>query len=329
MLPMPLRCLAALLVLCLSAHAQPKGWQKGKGYGPVYGPQDEVGSLNAINTPERILDALRQVKTGRVFDLGVRVANDSFKFAGHAPTQITTYRTPEGFQRETGQKTGGYHSCALFTSDNIGTQIDSLAHITKGPDHRWYNGFREAEHGSDFGVAKAGADTIPPIVGRALLIDVAGWKGVAALPANFPIGPKELQAALAAQRMDVQAGDIVLIRTGTLRYWGESGGDHAKIGEHDSAGLTLAGAKWLVEEKGAVMLGADTSGLEVGKDPDHPNASLLVHTYLLVDQGVHIGEFHNLEGLASAKVYRFTYVALTNRFKNATAGFALRPIAIE
>ncbi|MDX2150760.1 MAG: cyclase family protein [Bryobacteraceae bacterium] len=326
---MPLRCLLLITALCLALGAQPRGWQKGKGYGPVYGSQDEVGSLNAINTPAQVLEALRQVKTGRVFDLGVRVANDSFKFAGHAPTQITTYRSPEGFQRETGQNALAYHSCALFTSDNIGTQIDSLGHITRGADHRWYNGFREADHGSDFGIAKAGADTIPPIIGRAVMIDVAGWKGVDALPSNFAIGPKELQGALAAQKTDVQPGDIVLIRTGTLRYWGESGGDHAKIAQHDTAGLTLAGAKWLVEEKGAVMLGADTSGLEVGKDPDHPNAMLLVHSYLLVDQGVHIGEFHNLEALAAAKVYRFTYVAMTNRFKNATAGFALRPIAIE
>jgi kynurenine formamidase len=134
---------------------------------------------------------------------------------------------------------------------------------------------------------------------------------------------------LAAQKVDVEPGDAVFIRTGTLRYWGETGADHAKIGQHDSAGLTLAGAKWLVEEKGAVLIGGDTSGVEVGADPAIPGAVNPVHGYLLVEQGVHIGEFVNLEGLARAKVYRFTFITMTNRVRGAAAGFALRPIAIE
>jgi kynurenine formamidase len=221
-----------------------------------------------------------------------------------------------------------WHSCALFISDNVGTQIDGLGHITTGADNHWYNGFREQEHGGDFGISKADADTIPPVIGRAVLIDVAGWKGADALPANFPIGSKELQAALTAQKEDVQPGDIVLIRTGTLRYWGEVGADHAKIAQHDSAGLTLEGAKWLVEQKGAVFIGGDTSGVEVGVDPAHPKEANRVHVYLLVEQGIHLGEFHYLEDLAREKIFRFTYVAMTNRLKGTVAGTALRPIAI-
>jgi kynurenine formamidase len=122
---------------------------------------------------------------------------------------------------------------------------------------------------------------------------------------------------------------MVFIRTGTLRYWGENGSDHAKLAEHDSAGLTLEGAKWLVEQKGAALVGGDTSGVEVGKDPTLPGAMIPVHEYLLVEQGVHIGEFHNLEELSKSKVYRFTYVAMTNRLKGTVAGTAMRPIAIE
>src|SRR5436190_2000296 len=83
----------------------------------------------------------------------------------------------------------------------------------------------------------------------------AGRKGVDALPANFAIGSKELQAALTRQSVDVQRGDIVLVRTGTLRYWGETGADHETLAKFDSAGITLEAAKWLVEQKGAVMIG--------------------------------------------------------------------------
>jgi kynurenine formamidase len=325
------------VLLGTTAPAQTlKGWTKGKGYGWVWGKNDEIGALNAINTQERILAALREIKKGKVYDLGVRVDNNSYKWPGHSPTQILSYRSPEGVKRGKDipafvQHPHGlaFHSCALFISDNVGTQIDGLGHITTGADNHWYNGFRESDYGTDFGILKADADSIPPIIGRGVLIDVAGWKGVDALPANFPIGSKELQATLAWQNTKLEPGDIVLIRTGTLRYWGETGADHKKIAEHDSAGLTLEGAKWLVEQMGAVYIGADTSGVEVGLDPANKNLPNAVHEYLLIQQGVHIGEFHYLEDLARNRVYRFTFIAMTNRLKGTVAGTALRPIAIE
>jgi len=121
----------------------------------------------------------------------------------------------------------------------------------------------------------------------------------------------------------------VLIRKGTPHYWGETGADHETPAKHDSAGITLEAAKWLVEQKGAVLVGADTSGLEVGADPPLQNHVIPVHEYLLLDQGVHVVEFHNLEQLAHDKVYRFTYIATTNRLKGTVAGTALRPIAIQ
>ncbi len=319
-----------------AACASGQSWQKGKGYGWVFGPNDERGAINTINKPEKIAAAMRSVKTGRTYDLGVPVDRTSYKWPGHSPTEVLSYRSPEGVKRapETNPFNGhpaglAWHSCALFISDNVGTQIDGLGHITTGADNHWYNGYREGQYGTDFGVRKADADQIPPIVARAVLIDVAGWKGVDALPSNFAIGSKELQAALAAQKVDIELGDVVMIRTGTLRHWGASGANHAKIAEHDSAGITLEAARWLVEQKGAVLIGSDTSGLEVGSDPAMKNYPNAVHEYLLVKQGVHIGEFHNLEGLARDKVYRFVYMAATNRVRGAVAGFALRPVGID
>jgi kynurenine formamidase len=335
-----IRIACLILIAALPASAQTalpaKGWVKGKGYGWVYGARDEIGALNAINDPAHVLAALAAVKKGKVYDLGVRVDRTSYKWPGHSPTEVISFRSPEGVR--TGKDISAFvnhprqmafHSAALFISDNVGTQVDGLGHITKGADNHWYNNFKENPDAGDFGLRKTDADTIPPVIGRAVLIDVATWKGVDALPGNFAIGPRELQETLAKQGSDVQPGDIVLIRTGTLRYWGETGADHARIGAHDSAGLTLAGAKWLVEEKGAVMIGSDTSGLEVGSDPALPGEANAVHGYLLVDQGVHIGEFHYLEDLARNRVYRFTYVGVTNRIKGAAAGFAMRPLALE
>ena len=78
-----------------------------------------------------------------------------------------------------------------------------------------------------------------------------------------------------------------------------------------------------------MMVGSDTSGYEVNPSPKPYGSAIPVHKYLLVDQGVHLGEFHNLEGLSQAKAYVFCYVALTNKIKGTAAGFALRPIALR
>ncbi len=329
-----------LLVLTLAptlCRAQLRGWQAGRGWGWVWGPKDEVGALNALDE-KTTLAALQLVRAGKVYDLGVRIDRGSYKWPSHSPIEITTFRTPEGVKRQgdlsffapdANRARVAFHSCALFISDNVGTQIDTLGHITSGDDNHWYNGFREGEWGGDFGLRKADADSIPPIIARAALIDVAGWKKLDALPANFLIGPEELRATLAWEKEDVQPGDVVLIRTGTARYWGEVGSDHARLAAHDSAGLTLAGARWLVEQKGAILIGSDTSGLEAGQDPATRGRSIPVHEYLLVEQGVHVGELHNLEELARDRAYRFAYIALTNRVRGATAGFALRPIALR
>jgi kynurenine formamidase len=328
--------LALVLIASLAAAQTPRGWTKGKGYGWSYGPGDELGALNAITSPAHTLAALRTAKTGKVYDLGVPIDQNSFKWPGHSPTQIMSFRSPAGVKTlkdnsafANNAKGTAWHSCALFISDNVGTQIDGLGHITKGADDHWYNGFKEKDHAGDFGLLKADADSIPPIIAKAVLIDVAGYKGVDALPSNYAIGQKDLEAALARQGVDVEPGDIVMVRTGVLRYWGKNGADHAKLAQHDSAGITLAAAKWLVEQKGAALIGSDTSGLEVGNDPAQKGVAIPVHEYLLVDQGVHIGEFHMLEGLAADKVYRFVYTAMTNRLKGAVAGTAMRPIAIQ
>ena len=77
------------------------------------------------------------------------------------------------------------------------------------------------------------------------------------------------------------------------------------------------------------MVGSDTSGFEVNPPAGSPGTGIPVHRYLLVDQGVHLGEFHYLEGLEQAKAYTFCYIAGVNKIKGAAAGFALRPLALR
>jgi kynurenine formamidase len=315
-----------------------KGWVKGKGWGPVWGPDDEVGALNAM-TPTSQLAALRLARLCKVYDLGVPYDRNSFKWPGHSPGEIILYRSPEGEKRQKdfqavadpqiNPKRMGWHSCAIFINDNVGTQIDGLGHVTAGDDNHWYNGFKEADWGGNFGVRKCDATTIPPIITRGVLIDVAAFRKVDALPSHHRITVEELKGALARQKSEIRPGDTVLIRTGVLRYWGKDGSDHDKLRQHDSAGIDLAAAKWLVGDQGAILLGSDTSGLEHLPDPKEAQAFIPVHHYLLIEQGVHIGEFHYLEDLARDEAYEFCYVCMTNKIRGTTAGFTLRPIAIR
>ena len=166
-----------------------------------------------------------------------------------------------------------WHSAAMFISDNVGTQIDGLGHITAGRDDHWYNGFKESDWGGDWGPRKCDAPTIPPIVARGVLIDVAAFKKVDTLPGHTLISTKDLQDTLAWEGVSLAPGDVVLVRTGTARYWGEDGADHAKIAAHDSAGPDLTATKWLVEDQGAIMVGSDTSGYEVNPPPIRPRPS--------------------------------------------------------
>lgn len=321
-------------------------WKKGKGWGWIWGRADERGALNAITDASR-LAALALVREGRAFDLGVPYDRESFRAGVHNPGEIISFRTPEGLNRQrdvaplgeqAGNKQGtAFHSNALFINDNIGTQIDGLGHITTGADNHWYNGFREADWGGDFGLRKTSADGIPPIVAWGVLIDVAGAKGVDMLPPHTAIGVGDLQAALEKQGTSLAVGDVVLIRTGMLRLWGMNGRDvDGRIAAHDTAGITKEAARWLVEENGAIMIGADTSSLEWFPPADQQAAHnrrygtfVPVHVYLLIEQGVHVGEFHYLEALARDRIYEFAYICATNRIRGATAGFALRPIALR
>ncbi len=337
---------AAALAASPAAEAQDAGmkrWKQGTGWGWVWGPEDEVGALNEMTDASRAA-ALRLATQGRAYDLGLPYDRNSYRWPGHSPGEIISFRTPEGVARQrdlsfTTPESGNtghtrWHSNVLFMNDNVATQIDGLAHITHGADNHWYNGFREDQHGGDFGVRRADVTKIPPIVARGVMIDVAGQKGLEALPSNYEITVADLETALRAQNVDVTPGTVVLIRTGTARYWGENGGDHAKIAQHDTAGIGMAAARWLVEQKGALAVGADTSGLECL--PPRPADSQAVggsfnpvHVYLLVNQGVHIMEFHNLERLAADRVYEFAYVATTNAIRGSVAGTALRPIALR
>jgi kynurenine formamidase len=112
---------------------------------------------------------------------------------------------------------------------------------------------------------------------------------------------------------------------------GGVGANNDEVAKPDTAGLTVSAAKWLVEEKGALAIGTDTSGIEVlpsKEQLDNGTSFNPVQIYLLARQGVHTLEYHNQENLAEDQVYKFAYILGVNKIKGTAAGTVVRPIGI-
>jgi kynurenine formamidase len=293
-----------------------------------YGADDEIGALNLL-TPERRLAAAALIRRGRVYDLDAGRSMGLPLGPGQPQLTVISYRTSRGlmmagdyFPDSPNGDAQGFNSELVTSSMHTGCHIDALAHITLGTDAHWYNGFRAAEHLSDFGPRRADVSAYPPILARGVLVDVAGDRGVERLPAGAGISRDELQSVLDRQGTHVGEGDVVLIRTGIMRDWP----DAVKMSEADGSGLRLDGAHWLADEVGVAAVGADNASVEMlpSGDPARPQP---VHAFLLVERGVPLLEFVYLEELARDGIYEFFFVALPLKITGAT-GSMLRPVAV-
>jgi kynurenine formamidase len=94
----------------------------------------------------------------------------------------------------------------------------------------------------------------------------------------------------------------------------------------DSPGLTIDAARFLIEEGGAMTVGADNLSFE-GFPSEVEGNHVPVHTYLLAQQGAHILELADLEGLAADRVYEFAFIGASLKLRGADAA-PMRPIAI-
>jgi len=294
-----------------------------------YGPDDEVGALNEM-TPAAVVAAAKMVKKGVVYDLDPGRFRGMPLWPGHPPYELITFRTPMGEYTQKDQAWLmsnndahiGFISEVMIGCMHTGCHLDSLAHITCGPDNHWYNGFNAANDLGDWGPLKADISTTPPVVTRGVMIDVAGYKGVKMLPAAYCITPADLQGALRKQGTSLKSGDTVLVRTGQLSVWP----DKAAMAKGNGAGLGLEAITWLMENNKGILFGVDQAAFECDS-PDKTNPHP-VHQYMLIENGVHIMEFVYLEDLAKDKVYEFMFVVLPLKNKGGT-GSMIRPIAVN
>ncbi len=311
-----------------TAQAQPAGATPvGAQWWPSrWGADDQAGASNWI-TPEKILDAVRLIRTGRTYEMGRIYESTMPKFGERA----FTLRIPGG---PTGGPLGAnrviWHDEFLATEiGQVGTQFDGLGHIgvaVRGEDRaemRFYNGLTAAEISNAYGLKKLGMEHVKPILTRGTLLDIAAVKG-----RNMNLGEEvtvaDIEAAMQRQTLAADAlkpGDAVFFHTGWGSLWNK---DNAEYGKGEP-GIGLAAGAWCIQKQVCVV-GGDSWGVEVVPNPNS-NLAFPVHQELLTKNGIFIHENLDLSALAADRVSQFVYVMLPLRIKGAT-GSPGRPIAI-
>lgn len=291
-----------------------------------WGPDDQLGALNHLS-PEGSAAILARVDGTRSYDLSIDyfVGMPSFQAAGDPSYQLFMSHTPAGTvvdnlngAGEAGNRHVCYSGDVVFMYTHTGTHIDSLSHF--GVDGHIYNGFSVDDNLGSRGWTKGGAEVIPPIITRGVLIDVAKSHQVDCLPDSYAITVEDCQKVLADAGVTLQPGDVAMVRTGRMGYWP----DGSKV-LGNPPGLSLEAAKWLTSQ-GISAIAADQECVEVGPS-QHEDNWLPGHCHFLAEAGVPMIELVNLEDLSRDDVNEFCLIAAPIRLRGAS-GAPLRPIAL-
>jgi len=275
-----------------------------------WGAEDERGALNLI-TPALVRGAAGLVKTGKVYSLAVPLAADGPQWPPrHKTWRVTTYHNdPESH--------GGADDVVLMHSHS-GTHIDALCHVWY--DNQLYNSYLASDHISSEGARRNSIDRVSSIVGRGVLLDVAGWKGVPHLSLGEAIGAADLDGCAEAQGIRVQPGDLVLVRTGWMQVFNQDRG----LFNRGAPGLDESTLSWL-KAHDSVLIGADNHGVEVMRNI--PPEGIPLHRVAIRDLGIYLLEDLNLEALAADRVYEFLLVVAPLPLTGGV-GSPVNPIAI-
>jgi len=303
----------ALLTLASAVQAQTP-WYPSK-----WGPNDELGAANYL-TPAVALEAAKLVKTGKTYSLGITVNSSTPAYPPRTCSLFIVQPGQAGSASGLGPTNTTYNDDILNCWTGIGTQIDGLGHI--GIGDRYYNGLKWGEFAAMDGLKKLGADKIPPMVTRGVLLDMAAYLGVDVVKEGTAFNKAEIDGAAAKQGVTIRQGDVVIFHTGWLSLIDKDPKRYSAA----EPGLGREGARYLVS-KGVVAVGADTWGLDV--IPFEKDAGIFeVHQILLTMSGTYILENVNTAELAKDKAYEFLFVLGQNKYQGSVQGM-INPVAIR
>ena len=312
-------CVIVLSALPVAGQDRDKGpwWPH-----PIWGKDDQAGASNWI-TPEKILEAISLVKTGKVYELG-HVYERGMPLLGQRT--FAMFSVPYG--EPSGEDKLLYNSEFLSAEiGQVGTQFDGPGHVGKrmtmadgSKADVFYNGVTAEEMQARYGLRRLGVENVKPYITRGILVDVAAYKGVDTLPKEYEVSLADVRGALEKQGLregEIRPGDVLLFNYGWWRLWSDP---ERIVGSYTSwPGIGQEVAQWIIERK-VSMVGSDVS---VDRFP-----KWVAHHELTLKHGIFNLELMDFEELIADGVYEFLFVFTPLRLKGAT-GSPGRPLAIR
>ena len=276
-----------------------------------WGDDDQLGAVNLL-TPEKVLQAMRVPKRGRIIPLGSEVGKRGALTGGRNPTWHVSIQVEHPHDRGRGRAED-----TLTMHTHAHSHIDGLAHIWY--DGRLYNGFPASAVGRG-GANKLSIGDIGGIVTRGLCLDLTD-SGARQWQVGELVEVDDLQRALDAIGCAIEPGDAVVLHSGWFALH-TSGDPRFHEGE---PGLSPAAADWLAAQD-PVLVGMDNSAIE--PLPPAPGTNpLYVHETLLRDHGIYILELLDLAELARSGAGEFLFTAAPLRIDRGL-GSPINPLAI-
>jgi hypothetical protein len=297
----------------------------------LWGPSDKFGCLNLL-TPDRVRAGVACAVRGAVFNLNLDLELPSPPLFGRSAFDHLVHNFTLGHDDEL----SGWNT-------QSSSQWDGFRHM-RHPVYGHYNGVADEEHGIHHWARRG-------IVGRAVLVDVARWRESVGRPID-PGGPSVIEMTditdtLSAQGVEVETGDILLVRTGWVTWYRnlenearvELAGTPPKPACGLQRGVDSARFLWNLH---IAAIAADNPALEVipfgfgGSDESHrwredpgSAAETMLHFSLLGLLGIPIGELFDLDSLAEDCASDGRYACLlTSAPLNLRAGVATPPNAL-
>jgi kynurenine formamidase len=286
-----------------------------------WGDDDERGALNLL-TPDRVRAAAAAVTTGKVYSLGIPIQATGVPLMDYrgTPMRLTLMNeSDDGHFAVYGAADGtGAHEDILVFASHTTSHMDALCHVYE--EHHHYNGVAASEMKTNTGAGRLGIEKVGGFAARGVLLDLPKLQGPQWLTPGAMITARDLEAAQSAQGVSVEAGDIVLLRTGYLDFWFANAPDVP----FEQPGIGLEAAAWLAD-RDVVAVGSDNAAVEV--IPFDTNDFLAVHKELLVRRGIYMLEFLNLAELAADECYTGLLTVAPLKVTGAT-GSPINPVFV-
>lgn len=286
-----------------------------------WGADDQIGAANYVNA-DQVMMAAKLIKKGETHPLGIVIDPNMPAF----PPRKMMLQVVQPNQQY-GRKLDKDFGWDIVYNDDVtqlwwgtGPQIDGLGHL--GEAGSYYNCNKGEDFAALTGLKKLGIHTIPPLVGRGVMIDIAKHLGVESMNAGQGISSDDIKAAASAQGVEIRQGDVVLFHTG----WTD-----AKLAAEPKAwvsgepGLTNEAAVYLASLN-PMAVGADTWGVEA-VPPVEGDKVFYGHVTLLKHNGIFILETMNTGRLAKEGVHEFMFVLGQARLQGAVQ-MMINPVAM-